>query len=374
VFESLQEEKSMDDYGDVLGRLVCMYIRMIDLEDEFGENEHGLTMIQQQELQNLRKALVDDEADEELDRYFHAVLKELFCWQESRRLMEVMECPIQRFLVYASVEKGAKGFICVREIGRLIAKLIYSIRCCVFNELRARCEARLAGNHIDRELGGLMIYTKEMLQSPFGFLVEMMHFAASVAGESGALPQVSWLGVDGMALAIHGKRVELRQLRGLCSSLLKKARVLLDSSVKMGLNDIDWTTFEAEDDLTNIRDGYSFVSLSKKKDRRRLLRGFMANEATRSFFARGLNGKVILWRKKQCLEWLGRCRKLLEIFAVLCHILGGQPGRGTELATLRWRNSVDEQRGVYWANGTIMLLAMYSKMRSKTRRNKLIPR
>ena len=59
---------------------------------------------------------------------------------------------------------------------------------------------------------------------------------------------------------------------------------------------------------------------------------------------------------------------------MLCHILGGQPARGTELATLRWRNSVDEQRGVYWVNGTIMLLAMYSKMRSKTRRNKLIPR
>ena len=105
--------------------------------------------------------------------------------------MEIMECPIQRFLVYASVEKGVKGFICVREIGRLIAKLIYSIRSCVFNELRARCETRLTGNHIDRELGGLMIYTKEMLQSPFGFLVEMMHFATSVAGESGALPQVS---------------------------------------------------------------------------------------------------------------------------------------------------------------------------------------
>jgi hypothetical protein len=35
---------------------------------------------------------------------------------------------------------------------------------------------------------------------------------------------------------------------------------------------------------------------------------------------------------------------------------------------------VDEERGVYWINHTIMLLAMYSKTRSITRRNKLIPR
>jgi hypothetical protein len=43
--------------------------------------------------------------------------------------MDTTERPIQRFLMDASVEKGAKGFIGVREIGRLIAKLIYGIRC-----------------------------------------------------------------------------------------------------------------------------------------------------------------------------------------------------------------------------------------------------
>ena len=158
-----------------------MYIRLIDLKDQFGENKHGLMMTQEQELQNLRKALTDNEVDDVLDEHFHAVLKELFFWQESRRLMEIMECPIQRFLVYASVEKGAKGFISVREIGRLIAKLIYGIRSFVFNELTVRCDAGVAGNHIDRDLGGLMIYAKELLQTPFGFLVELMHFAASVA-------------------------------------------------------------------------------------------------------------------------------------------------------------------------------------------------
>ena len=64
---------------------------------------------------------------------------------------------------------------------------------------------------------------------------------------------------------------------------------------------------------------------------------------------------------------------MLEMLAVLCHLLGGQPARASELATLRWRNSVDEQRGVYWVNGTVMLLAMYTKTRSITHKNKLIP-
>ena len=62
------------------------------------------------------------------------------------------------------------------------------------------------------------------------------------------------------------------------------------------------------------------------------------------------------------------------MLVILCHLLGGQPARSIELAMLRWRNSVDEQRGVYWANGRIILLAIYSKTRLITGRNKLIPR
>jgi hypothetical protein len=273
---------------------------------------------------------------------------------------------------------AAKGFIGVREIGRLIGKLIYGIRSCIFKELMVRCEGGMADNRIDGELGGLMMYAGDLLQTPFGFLVEMMHFAASVTGETGALPQVSWLGIEsGMALAIHGKQVELEQLRKLCSSLLKEAQVQLGSRFKMGINTFDWSGFEAEDDLTNVRDGYSFVSSPDNrlvKDRLCLLQGFVVNEATRSFFTRRMNGTVILWRRDGCVEWLKRCKKLLEMLAVLCHILGSQPARGSELATLRWRNSVHEQRGAYWVNGTVMLLAMYSKMRSITRKNKLIPR
>jgi hypothetical protein len=347
---------------------------MIDAEDE---NEDGLTQCQRQSVLDLKEGLAEGIGENEMDVRFHEMLKQLFLWHESHRLMEAMGCPIQRFLVYASIEKGGKGFVSVREIGKLIAKLIYGIRSCILRELMVRCEGRVTEKRIDGELGGLMVYGRDMLQTPFGFLVEMMHFAASVAGDAGALPQVSWLGIEsGMALAIHGKRVELEQLRKVCVSLLKEARVQLDFRVKMGIKTMDWGEFDPEDDLSSVRDGYSFVSAEDRstKDRLGLLHGFMGNEVTRSFFTRGRNRTAILWRKEHCVEWLKRCKKLLEMLAVLCHILGGQPARGSELATLRWRNSVDEQRGVYWVNGTIMLLAMYSKMRSITRQNKLIPR
>jgi hypothetical protein len=50
----------MDEYGNVLGRLVCMYIRMLNQEDEFGVVDHDLTASQRQKIQDLKEALWSD--------------------------------------------------------------------------------------------------------------------------------------------------------------------------------------------------------------------------------------------------------------------------------------------------------------------------
>jgi hypothetical protein len=99
----------MNNYGNVLGRMVCMFIRAIDLESEFGEDHSWLWDRQRETLQRMRERLVEsDVAETELDELFHAVLRELFFWHESRKLIDCLDCPVHRFLVYASVDKEAQ--------------------------------------------------------------------------------------------------------------------------------------------------------------------------------------------------------------------------------------------------------------------------
>jgi hypothetical protein len=51
---------------------------MIDIEDQFSENENGLIETQRQRIQDLKEALVKGVGDDELDQRLHDMLKELF--------------------------------------------------------------------------------------------------------------------------------------------------------------------------------------------------------------------------------------------------------------------------------------------------------
>ena len=378
MFDALQEKSSRDEYGTLLGRLVCFYLRHGEAELAPWSDTHPLTEAQQGSVGDLRVLLEDENASAEAVQWaFDKVLTELFLWEEAEGLIDELACPVQRFLVCASIDKGGKGFIHVREVGRLIAKLMYGIRACVYMEFRARSQAGLIRTGIDKGLGGLGKYVQDLGQSPFGFLKEVMHLAAYISGDSSTLPQICWLDHEGYtALAIHGKRVELRQLRKLCGTLLKKAKRQLQSQVKMGVNVKQWGRFNPTDDMWNESHGYCFISTLQDEDLKQgkaLADAFMGNGISRSFFTKGMN-RGILWHKNNCVAWLKRCKQLCETLAVLCHLLGGQPARATEFSTLRWRNCGSEQRGTYWVNGTLMLLARYSKTRSITGRDRPIPR
>jgi hypothetical protein len=313
-----------------------------------------------------------------LDDTIPLTCKAFFCWTETRRLIEEIECPVHRFLIVASLHKDGDGFIHVRDITPQIAKLIYCIRCTVYVELMNRDEEEeMIEISLSDAVERYQEYVKELVQSPFGLLMETMHWASCIAGDSTALPQIVWLDTDFKALAIHGKKVELSQLQSLSQQLIQDVQRKFRREIKMGmpgLKDIDWTKWNSQDKLTEISNNYSYIHAEFKDQQMSLLNQFLDNNYTDTFFTRGRVRNNILWHKDNCVDWLKRCKQFLECLSVTCHLLGGQPARATEMATFRWINSSDEQRAMYWTQGTVMLLAQYSKTRSRTSQSRLIPR
>ena len=127
LFDALQEKASQDAYGNLLGRLVCFYVRLLSLQEPDESlawlEEHPWKPSQVDKVHQLMNIL-DTEIDAiVLDDIFHKVIKELFCWTESKRLREEIECPVQRFLMVACLRHEGNGFIHVQDITPLIAKL-----------------------------------------------------------------------------------------------------------------------------------------------------------------------------------------------------------------------------------------------------------
>src|SRR5205814_4846677 len=122
-FEVLQEKSSRVQYGDILGQLICFYLKILELESQ-GEEEdiiqwyqqHPLNRSQQEALESLRNFL-DNENENIvlLDEAFHEAVKELFFWIEKSKLLDEMDCPVQRFLVIRCLRKQGHGFINVRD-------------------------------------------------------------------------------------------------------------------------------------------------------------------------------------------------------------------------------------------------------------------
>ena len=260
-----------------------------------------------------------------------------------------------------------------RDITPLIARLMYCARAVTYMEL-------MIGNtegEIGDDLRGLHVFVKDMAQTPFGHLMEVMHRATTVASNSNVLPSISWFGdTEYKALAIHGKKIELNQLRKLCSSLYSRCKSFFERDIKMGLPGIKnqrWDRYSSADDLSKITPGYYF-GITEASHGMDLMDQFMFNAASRDYFSSGTSVNGVLWRRTKVLGWLKRCKTFLQMMMPLCHLLGGQPGRATEISTIRWCNSIEEQRGVYWLNDTIMLLSIYSKNRSRMSKNRVIPR
>jgi hypothetical protein len=64
----------------------------------------------------------------------------------------------------------------------------------------------------------------------------------------------------------------------------------------------------------------------------------------------------------------------LELLCLAVHIAGGQPARGPELLSVRWRNGVLQDRNLYVIDGQVALVTRYHKTQSQWDKLKVIVR
>ena len=110
-----------------------------------------------------------------LNKIFHETIKSLFYWQKSYKLLNNITYLIQQFLIILYLRKKEEEFINMRNIISLIIKLLYYIKMIMLMKLIKRNKRNKDNIRIDKDLNDMRIYMKDLIQSSFDFLREMMY-------------------------------------------------------------------------------------------------------------------------------------------------------------------------------------------------------
>jgi superfamily II DNA helicase RecQ len=126
------------------------------------------------------------------------------------------------------------------------------------------------------------------------------------------------------------------------------------------------------DDVTFTKRGISFISKSSNGLTHGLdwvLQQMMAQ----------LHGKDRLrvnrrWRPRLIRRHLRRIERCLALLLFCIHTTGGQPARGTEVLTIRFRNGSLQDRNVFIIDGQVVVITRYHKSQALFDKPKIIPR
>ncbi|KAG9886428.1 hypothetical protein KCU98_g17623, partial [Aureobasidium melanogenum] len=80
------------------------------------------------------------------------------------------------------------------------------------------------------------------------------------------------------------------------------------------------------------------------------------------------------WQSRLVANYLRRVDKFRELFMFCVHVLSGQPARGTEITSLRFRNGVANHRNVFVLDGRVMTVTSYHKSLAMLDMPKMVPR
>ncbi|PWI64582.1 hypothetical protein PCL_09512 [Purpureocillium lilacinum] len=207
------------------------------------------------------------------------------------------------------------------------------------------------------------IRTKYMLRgchTPIGEILELKAFGKSIIKREGYRSNLTW-SLDGQSLTIgNDKVVHLSEFCTAHRDAIWRVQEQVDEMMLGWKPTEDLST--VVDDLTNKVPGWCLLDspengfLGKYKA--------MTRRAWLSSFRGAALAKAGQWLSCSCLTYLEAGIELATKIFVALHLTAGLPGRGTEITSIRLRNTKLATRDVFVREGQIIIVISYSKSRA----------
>ncbi|WKT54184.1 Helicase superfamily 1/2, ATP-binding domain [Fusarium oxysporum f. sp. vasinfectum] len=196
--------------------------------------------------------------------------------------------------------------------------------------------------------------------TPFGEIIELKAFAKSIVKREGIPGNLSW-DPEGKSFMIgHDVKFKLSEFCATHCKVMKLVGERIDEMM-LGL-EVDIKTDEIQDDLTCRKAGWSFIQDPKNKlaDTWEQLADILRSSSFRGKpFIKGTD-----WQVDTCIAYLNAGIDLSKLTFAASHLSGGLPGRGTEIATVRYVNTTPAIRNVFFRGGQMIIIISYNKARA----------
>ncbi|CAC9887931.1 unnamed protein product, partial [Aureobasidium pullulans] len=275
--------------------------------------------------------------------------------------------------------------LCIdEEMGRLrdanrfsfiLAGVVYCTRVFAVEAILPSAERDCQGEDDDKKfLETRERYLADGGYSPMSKMLSLLAYGKLIARDHGNQGAVLW-DSGNKNVSLHGRKIPITRFRSMVTSIVTDAENILWSKVMWSNNDADRFSMplnDLEDDPTWTKRGVSFLNNSKNglEDKREVMLGRAENHKN----GRKLRSRTGDWQLRHIRRWLRYVDEFRELLLLCVHITAGQPARGTEITSVRFKNGFMQDRNVYIIHGQVAVITRYHKSQSQQDKPKIIPR
>jgi hypothetical protein len=197
--------------------------------------------------------------------------------------------------------------------------------------------------------------------TPFGYIHRLLNYGMQAAKNTTTRSRIRW-SADSKTLYFDGRALKLELWVEFVQELLETVEGLLSCQLFMEDGELPAIDLNVMDDPSNHDAGHYWVldeGNAWQMARCRVIECLKTSNQWDKLVE--VEGDGVSWNAAGVHEYEAKDVKLRELLAILMMIVCGLSGRGTELTSLRYINTVDGDRGIYVEDGQIMFITEYHK-------------
>ncbi|KAK5162702.1 uncharacterized protein LTR77_011237 [Saxophila tyrrhenica] len=215
-------------------------------------------------------------------------------------------------------------------------------------------------------------YLADGTYSVMSKMLSLLAYGKSVAMSHNNAGMISF-SLNRTVMNFRGKPINLKKFSRMVQDVIAKAEDRLWGELMWTKRDdrFEIPLESLVDDVTFTKRGVSFITHGENglTDKRQWMLEQAFAHAQEKKLRRGDS-----WAKLAVRQYLREIDRFRELLLFCVHVTGGQPARGSEITTVRFRNGYMQDRNVFVIQGHMVIVTRYHKSQSQFDKPKVIPR